>query len=113
MKFPNEFKSFEDCQNFFSDKNAGIFHGEDKVVIRILSNNDRTEDKCVYAVNSDMSLKLKDSNVTNHKDADSSRRSGITQSDSVTVETVVQKQVVEPKQESKPTETKINKPKNR
>lgn len=56
MDFPKEFKSFEECEKFFSDKNAGMFHGDKEVAIRVLSNDSKREEKCIYIVNEDKSL---------------------------------------------------------
>ncbi len=75
MNFPKEFKDFAECESYFAEKNAGIFHGNDEVVIRILSDSDRKEDKCVYSVRPDGSLEQSDQSKSKHEDADSSRTS--------------------------------------
>jgi len=77
MNFPKEFKSFEECEKYFSDKSAGIFHGDTYVIIRILTNDDRTEDQCFYAINPrDSSLtKVKEDHKDLTSGSDKSRSS--------------------------------------
>ena len=56
MNFPEKFKDFEECEKFFADKNAGMFHGDNQVAVRILSNDSNSEEKCIYNINDDRSL---------------------------------------------------------
>lgn len=61
MDFPKEFKDFKECEEYFTSKGAGIFHGEKEVAVRVLSNDSKHESKCVYTVNKDLSLTKDDS----------------------------------------------------
>lgn len=94
MNFPTSFKSFEECEGYFQNKFAGIFHGENQVIVRILSNDDKTEDKAVYAVQDNKSLKKISDDAEMHKGQESNP--------TISIETKKQDKVIDPR----PTQTK-------
>ena len=63
MSHPELFKTVSDCEKYFEGKGAGIFAGSDEVRVRILDDNNGTEEVTIYSI-TEKGLILKESNST-------------------------------------------------